>query len=207
MAGLVIFDLDGVLVDSRELHYVSLNKALSEVDNKYVISELEQETIYEGLTTKDKLEILTKLKGLPKEKYNDIWMAKQQYSSKMFESLSIDSELIDLFQIIKKAGSLIAVASNSIRSTVDTCLTNLGVAPFISLALSNEDVYIPKPDPMIYLKCMSILGFDANNTVVFEDSIIGKQAAIASGAKLFEISCRADVTISAINKALYELEN
>ena len=48
---LFIFDFDGVLVDSKKIHFDSLNAALSEIDLRYVISEIEQSQVYEGLPT------------------------------------------------------------------------------------------------------------------------------------------------------------
>lgn len=203
MSGLAIFDLDGVLVDSKEIHYEALNQALNEVDSHYVISLDDQALIYEGLTTLGKLEILTKLKGLPKELYPKIWESKQKYSTELFRSLRIDDDLVSLFFHLKSTGTAIAVASNSIRATVDLCLSNLGISKYISLSLSNEDVSNPKPDPQIYLECMVRLGFSPSDTVVFEDSNIGKQAAIASGARLVEVSSRADLTLEKVLKAAH----
>jgi beta-phosphoglucomutase-like phosphatase (HAD superfamily) len=67
-----IFDLDGVLIDSKEIHFDALNLALSEIDSSYVISKEEQALAYEGLSTKAKLDILSYSKGLPKEFHNII---------------------------------------------------------------------------------------------------------------------------------------
>lgn len=81
----IIFDLDGVLVDSKEIHFNALNLALSEYDSRYVITKTEQEHIYEGMTTRSKLEVLTKKKGLPVSSYQDIWESKQKYTAKLFK--------------------------------------------------------------------------------------------------------------------------
>ena len=55
MIKLIIFDLDGVLVDARELHYNALNKALEAIDKKYVIYREEHLSTYDGLSTTKKL--------------------------------------------------------------------------------------------------------------------------------------------------------
>jgi len=57
MIKLIIFDLDGVLVDARELHYEALNKALLSIDKKYVIDRDEHLSTYDGLTTTKKLRL------------------------------------------------------------------------------------------------------------------------------------------------------
>lgn len=202
MTKLVIFDLDGVLVDSKELHYEALNRALADVNQKYVISKQEQEITYEGLTTGTKLTLLTKLKSLPESLHLPIWQAKQNYSAKAFEHLNKDEELIKLFSLLKSNGFLIAVASNSIRITLDTCLSRLGIAEYVDVSLSNEDVNDPKPSPEIYLKAMATLEASPENTVIFEDSNIGRTAALSSKATLIGIYDRADLTESKVQMAM-----
>ncbi len=191
----IIFDLDGVLVDSKELHYDALNLALKSVNEKYVISRQEQADIFEGMTTRSKLDILTHTRGLPRELHDYIWNLKQQYSAAMFEDLPRDEDLVNVFKSISEQGIFIGVASNSIRETLDTCLSNLGILKFISVSLSNEDVANPKPNPEIYNKCMLMLGSVPTSTIVFEDSIIGIQAAKQSGAFLVEVESRKDLTM------------
>ena len=74
---LVIFDLDGVLIDSRDMHYDALNRALAKVDKKYIITREEHLSVYDGLPTTRKLELLTENKGLPVVEYDNIWQDKQ----------------------------------------------------------------------------------------------------------------------------------
>jgi len=78
MIKLIIFDLDGVLVNARELHYNALNRALDSIDKKYVIEREEHLSTYDGLSTKKKLNLLSKNKDLPKELHNKVWELKQQ---------------------------------------------------------------------------------------------------------------------------------
>jgi HAD superfamily hydrolase (TIGR01509 family) len=201
---LVIFDLDGVLIDSKEIHFNALNLALSEVGDDYVISRKEQDTIFEGLTTNVKLDILTKTKGLPRDLHEDIWRRKQEYSAKLFESTSEDEDLANIFRFIKSRGIKIAVASNSIRQTLDTCLKSLGVAGYVDYSLSNEDVEFPKPNPEIYNKCMEYLKATTENTVIFEDSEIGLRAALATGAKVEKVLNRKNIYFDRIDRVIHE---
>ena len=53
MIKLVVFDLDGVLVDAKEIHYMALNNALSEINEEYVINREEHMTIYDGCSPKE----------------------------------------------------------------------------------------------------------------------------------------------------------
>jgi HAD superfamily hydrolase (TIGR01509 family) len=197
-----IFDLDGVLIDSKEIHFNSLNLALSEINEAYVISKEEQAQTFEGLSTKAKLDILSYSRGLPKELHNVIWEKKQIYSSEMFQVFKKDEDLISLFKLIKSFKIRIGVASNAIRETVVGSLKSLGIYEFVDYALSNEDVSNPKPNPEIYKTMISLLGSSPEKTIIFEDSEIGQAAARASLAKLFSVTERKDINLSYISKAI-----
>lgn len=204
MIQLIIFDLDGVLIDSKEIHFNALNLALGEFDNNYIITRKEQDNIFEGLTTKSKLDILTKIKGLPSDLHEDIWLLKQKYTAKLFESTSPDPDLISLFKMVKAKGIKIAVASNSIRQTLDTCLRSLGVIDYVDYSMSNEDVKYPKPNPQMYNRCMDYLMIDPDATAIFEDSDIGLRAAIATGARVEKVQNRKDITFDRIERVINE---
>lgn len=206
MSRLIVFDLDGVLIDSKEVHFNALNLALGEIDEKFIISRNEQDDIFEGLTTNAKLNILTEMKGLPQTLHKQIWERKQYYSSRLFTSVSQDKELVSLFKYIRSTGIKVAVASNSIRATLDSCLQSLGIATLIDYSLSNEDVSSPKPSPEIYLACMSHFGTTAERTGIFEDSEIGLRAAYASGATLVvEVNSRSSITFEKIMEVVEHL--
>jgi HAD superfamily hydrolase (TIGR01509 family) len=204
MIELIVFDLDGVLIDSKEIHFNALNLALSDVGDNYIISRNEQDTIFEGLTTAVKLDILTKTKGLSKDLHEKIWQKKQEYSATLFENTSKDRDLVNLFRYIKSRGIKIAVASNSIRQTLNTCLNTLGVWGYVDYSLSNEDVKNPKPDPQIYNWCMDYMMVSPEDTVIFEDSEIGLRAAMATGAKVEKVLNRKDIYFERIDRVIHE---
>ena len=81
MIKLVIFDLDGVLYDSKEFHFNALNDALSEVDEKYKISFKDHLAVFDGMPTNKKLEILEQTKGLNPDNFENIWKSKQKYTN------------------------------------------------------------------------------------------------------------------------------
>lgn len=198
----IIFDLDGVLVDSKEIHFDALNLALKSINDKYVISRDDQATTFEGMTTRSKLDILTYTRGLPKELHDYIWNLKQQYSAAMFEDLPKDENLVNLFKNIKDQGISIGVASNSIRNTLTNCLQSLGIWRYVDVSLSNEDVKNPKPNPEVYNLCMLMLGSTPTSTIIFEDSEIGRSAARQSNAFLVEVESRKDLTMRFVNEKI-----
>jgi len=200
--GLLIFDLDGVLIDSKDVHYFALNKSLELIDSTYMISIEEHLKEFDGLTTHEKLKKLSVKKGLPKQKFDDVWKHKQIFTEELLQDLKIDENLVAIFNDLKKLDIKLAVASNSIKKTVYIVLNQLGISNYFDLILSNEDVINPKPHPEIYWKCMSHFGVLPNQTTIFEDSPIGKEAAILSGANLISISRRRDLDLNKINRGI-----
>ena len=198
MTKLVIFDLDGVLIDSKDYHYEALNQALGK---EYSISREDHVSIYDGLPTKTKLELLTKNKGLPIELYDQIWKNKQEATLKIFNnSVLKDYEMMGYFQQLVDCGYKIAVASNSIRNTVKILLLRLGLLEFVDMYVSNEDVVRNKPFPEMYWKCMTAFGALPSDTVIIEDSHIGRQGALDSKAHLIPVENRKDLNQEKINR-------
>ena len=75
---LVIFDLDGVLIDSKNFHFQALNNALESIDPKFKISEQDHVVSYDGLPTKSKLTKLHLERNLPENLFEKIWEDKQK---------------------------------------------------------------------------------------------------------------------------------
>ena len=202
MIKLIIFDLDGVLIDSRELHYEALNSALVKIDPKYVIAREEHLSKYDGLNTTAKLELLHSEKGLPKSEFNSVWQNKQSATIDAFKHFTHDQKLISIFTELKQIGYKIVVASNSIRETVKLSLLKIGILEYIDYYVSNEDVKRPKPFPEMYWKCMTAMGYTAKETLIIEDSHIGRTGAIASGAHLLPVENCDDLSMEKIRKEL-----
>jgi HAD superfamily hydrolase (TIGR01509 family) len=207
MNKLIIFDLDGVLIESRELHYRSLNDALRSIDPKYVISRDEHLSIYDGLNTTRKLQLLSQTKSLPTEYHDMVWQRKQLATFELIKEFPIDTKLTDIFSKLKIAGYLIAVASNSIRETVKLSLLKIGILEYVDYYVSNQDVKHPKPYPEMYWKCMTALKALPKNTLIIEDSHIGRQGAMDSGAVLMAVENPRGVTWEKINLRLQQMDS
>jgi HAD superfamily hydrolase (TIGR01509 family) len=191
MIKLVIFDLDGVLVEAKKIHYEALNKALGPI---YAIEWNEHLSIYDGLKTNQKLEMLTDRKGLPTKLYKEVWDAKQMYTLQELRNLKVSSELVTTMTMLSNDGYKLAVCSNSIRKTVLTVLSKLGIIEFFDLILSNEDVDNSKPHPEIYWKAISAMKCLPEETLIVEDSPYGLLAASRSKADIMRVSSPKEVT-------------
>jgi HAD superfamily hydrolase (TIGR01509 family) len=195
MIKLIVFDLDGVLVETKKLHYDAFNKSLRDVDPKYEISYDEHLAKYDGLSTHKKLDLLGREKGLSGTEFQCIWQRKQSYTYQMLKELSPDNRLIEVLKKLKNEHRYtIAVASNSIRDSVKITLLKLGLLEYVDFYLSNEDVKYPKPHPEIYLRSMITAGVTPKETFIIEDSVIGRNAANNSGAYLLGVNNSSDVT-------------
>lgn len=206
MIKFIIFDLDGVLVSTRELHFESLNRALNLIDKSFCISKEEHLLKYDGLPTTKKLEMLTLEKNLPKKFHNMIWSQKQKETFKLLkEFIKPDNTILSMVEKLNKNGLSIAVASNAVRETVKLILLYSGLMEYVEFFLSNEDIKRPKPNPEIYLKCMSIAGIGPNETLIVEDSHIGRKAAASSGAYIMGVRNPYDLSYKKITEFISKL--
>jgi len=204
MIKVIIFDLDGVLVDARELHYEALNRALTKYD--CMITRDEHLSTYDGLPTKRKLQILTEKKGLAPELYDAIWKDKQVQTREIIDKeFTYDERIRGILSRLRGDGYKICVSSNSIRETTKMMLIRKGFLEYMEFFLSNQDVKNPKPNPEMFLKAMVKLGVSPKECVIVEDSHYGRQAAFDSCGYLCAVENSEQVTyekiINTINKA------
>ncbi len=199
---LVIFDLDGVLIESRELHYEALNDALRKVGNEFVITREEHLSLYDGLNTTKKLEMLSEKKGLDRKYFNQIWQDKQVATFNLIRQFPKNNKLRQMFAKLSSNGIKISIASNSIRETVKLALLSIGVMEYVDYYVSNEDVKRTKPYPEMYWQCMTALNVLPKNTVIIEDSHIGRQGALDSGGHLVPVKDSHDLTMEKIDEAI-----
>jgi HAD superfamily hydrolase (TIGR01509 family) len=195
----VIFDLDGVLIDTRTLHFEVLNQALLEEGEQYVISYQDHLLKYDGLSTSKKLDMLESERGLPTEAKERIWKRKQKLTiPSLVSSIQRDEKIIRIIDCLKADGIKVYVASNSIEKSVMVSLNQLGILFLVDGYLSNQNVSFPKPHPEIYWNCMTTVGVLPSETLIVEDSYIGRSAAVASGANLCPVNNKDEVTMDRI---------
>lgn len=176
----VFFDMDGLLVDSEP---------------EWLLSEIEVTAPY-GYTwlPEDQVACL----GGPLTRVGQYMFDKcgRQQSPEYFTQALIDTQVarmrgntptmpgaIGLLKELQRNGVKTALVSASPRNIVDAVLDNLGhdLFPF---SISSDDVTNTKPNPECYVKAAQICGVEISNCLVFEDSLTGMNAAIASGAFL-----------------------
>jgi HAD superfamily hydrolase (TIGR01509 family) len=204
MIKLIIFDLDGVLVEAKNIHFETLNEALSIVGKNFIITWEEHLSKYDGLKTNQKLEMLTKQKGLPLESHNFIWEKKQELTLKSLRKLKKSKELKYCLKKLSEDGYKIACCSNSIRKTILTVLSKLEIIEYFDLIVSNQDVKNSKPHPEIYWKAISDFNLLPEETLIIEDSPYGLLAANRSNSYILRVDSPKDVVYENI---LYKINN
>lgn len=205
MIKLIIFDLDGVVVDTEQIHYRALISACADItglDSKLISKFIAAD----GTSTSTKLtSMATSLQLLP-ETIAAIDNLKQTLVIKEFSSMVPNSVLTELLLRLKADGYIIAIGSNSRKLNVDYILSRLEVSNLFNVVVSGSDVTLQKPAPDIFCKIMHLTGMAANDTLILEDSPAGIAAAISAGAHFLKINTCADTTISNIQNAIIKAD-
>jgi len=202
----IIFDMDGVLIDAKDWHYESLNKALEIFGQE--ITRYDHLVTFDGLPTKKKLEMLSLEGGFPKGLHSFVNELKQQFTMDI-----VYSKCKPVFQHqyalskLKSMGFKLAVCSNSIRNSIEIMMEKSNLAQYLDFIISNQDVKYGKPDPEMYNKAIKKLGLKSSECIIVEDNENGIKAALASGANLLKVENPSDVNYYNIIKKINELEN
>lgn len=202
----IIFDMDGVLIEAKDWHYESLNRALKLFG--FEISRYDHLTTYDGLPTSKKLEMLSLVDDLPRELHSFINEMKQAYTMEMVYSLC-KPRFIHEYALsrLKASGYKLAVASNSIRSTVEVMMQKSHLDKYLDKMFSASDVKQPKPSPEIYLAAMAGLGYRPEECLIVEDNENGIKAALASGGHLLQVKDVDDVNWTNIVHRIEQINN
>ena len=193
----VVFDMDGVLIDAKEWHYESLNRALRLFGTE--INRFDHLSTFDGLPTRRKLQMLTQQGKLPAGLHDFINEMKQLYTMEVV-SVQCKPRFGHEYALarLKAEGYHLAVASNSIRNTILVMMERSALAPYLDFIVSNQDVARAKPDPEMYDVAIRRLGIAPHECLIVEDNENGIRAARASGAHVLEVEGVQDVTYQAI---------
>lgn len=176
----LIFDLDGVIVDSNPLHtrawraYLeNLGIACDDIDRR-MHGRRNDEIVADFIGT-----------GLTPEQVFTHGAAKEQMYRQMMQS-ELEQRLVPGIRdfLAWTDGIPTAVASNAEPANVDFVLDGAALRPCFRVIVDGHQVARPKPYPDIYIRAAELLGVQAAKCVVFEDSATGVEAALAAGARV-----------------------
>ncbi|MEI6427147.1 MAG: HAD family phosphatase [Pseudanabaena sp. ELA607] len=201
----VIFDMDGVLIDAKDWHYEALNRALELFG--YSISRYDHLVTFDGLPTRRKLEILSKERGLPTSLHSFLNDLKQIYTLELAHA-----RCKPIFQHeyalsnLRAMGYKLAVASNSVRNSIEVMMSKSNLLTHLDFIMSNQDVKVGKPNPEIYSKTIEKLDLSPEDCLVIEDNENGIKAAQDAGSHLLIVETVYDVTLENILHRIHDIE-
>jgi HAD superfamily hydrolase (TIGR01509 family) len=174
----VIFDMDGVLIDSEPLHFAVLSEVLAKSGHALTRAENEQ---FIGTTTEAMFMTLIARHGLP----GSVVEYEQRYDEALLRVLqephAAAPGVVALLDRLRALGKWVGVASSSRRLWIDATLRSLGLADAFDVVVGGDDVERGKPDPAIYLLAAQRLGVDPERCLAIEDSPNGVRSARAAG--------------------------
>jgi len=181
----VIFDMDGVIVDSNPYHKISLNQFFE----KYGLSVTEEE-LHEKLYGRRNQEWIPLIfnKNLTEEEIEKYSYEKEALFRKVYANDVVAlNGLEDFLKTLNDAAIPCAVGTSAPKENADFVLEKTGLGKYFDAVLHAKHVSIGKPHPDIYLKAANVLGFEPENCVVVEDSLPGVQAGLNAKAKVIGV--------------------
>lgn len=203
--GAVIWDLDGVLVDTAAYHFSSWRDTLSKRGVSFSQEEFRQTF---GMRN---AEIIKKIFGdsISSEDMQAIAVEKEMaFRSQITGGLKALPGVMKLLKELKDNNYKMALATSAPMENVKAILEALGISEYFDAIISDEDVKNGKPDPEVFIKAAVRMGVKVLNCLVFEDSIAGIQAAKGAGMNCIAVSIthpaeklsQADLVVSSLEE-------
>jgi beta-phosphoglucomutase-like phosphatase (HAD superfamily)/dTDP-glucose pyrophosphorylase len=191
MIKLIIFDLDGVLVDTKHLHHTALYLALELYSPEHAMYYKTHKETFEALPTKEKIKILVTKFGLNPELEHQITRSKHGYFEKsLLKALFIRNDVGATIETLKGVLGdvcMFYIATNCTRKSLNLIVDACNIR-HVDKLISWEDIQMdPKPSSMIYQWCMLDARVSPHETLVIEDSFNGITSALTSGAHVMQI--------------------
>lgn len=176
----VIFDMDGVIVDTEPVHYYAFRQHFKELN-----IEVSQEmyATFTGNSTKNVYEKLISYFGL-KQDIEDLINVKRDLFNDAFdkkEDLFLLDGVLDLIQDLHKNGMQLVLASSSANVTINRIFNRFALHKYFTHIVSGEDFPKSKPDPAIFVRAAFLSNTNIENCIVIEDSTNGIKAAKSAG--------------------------
>ena len=177
----VIFDLDGVLTDTSELHYLAWKQL---ADEEGIEFDREANEAMRGLPRRESLLHILGDRPVTEEQIQDMMERKNRYYVEVMQKITpahLLPGVADLLQEVRAAGIKVALGSSS--KNAETVIERLGIAEHLDAIADGYSVSQPKPAPDLFLYAAQQLGVSPSRCVVVEDAGAGVEAALAAGMR------------------------
>lgn len=205
-----IFDWDGVIIDSAQLHEQSWRQLAKELGKT-----VQRDSFIRGFGMKS-AQIIEQIHHWATEPGEVARLANRKEA--LYREIVAESDITPLPGVVEwlhklsEAGVPCAVASSTQRLNIEVVLTRIGLQKNFAAIVSSEDVVHGKPDPEVFLKAAERLEMGPERCVVFEDAHVGIEAAHAAGMKAVAVATThpaetlktADVVVSRLDQLSVE---
>ncbi len=183
MVQAVIFDLDGVIVDTAHYHFIAWQRLAKELGVNFTEKENEQ---LKGVSRMKSLEIILELGNisLPEQKKIELADKKNSWFVEYIKAIKpneIFPGVREMLKKLKSQGIKVGLASSS--KNADTVITLLEIKNLFDVVVDGTMIVHTKPDPEIFLLAAKKLNIAPSDCVVFEDAEAGVEAALSAGMR------------------------
>lgn len=185
----VVFDLDGVIVDSHPIHHRAWRAFLASVGKD--VSEADLDFIREGRNRRD---ILVHFLGeLSESEIQEYGRKKNDLFREACASLEPVAGSIEFIGKLAQAGFNLAVATAASRQRAQWTLQRFQIADYFDVIVTGDDVAENKPDPAVYRTAAQRLSISSERLFAVEDSVCGVRSATAAGLRCLGIGVGASI--------------
>lgn len=179
---LLLLDFDGTLVDTRQANYRAYRDVLGEIrirlDEKQYLRE------YYGMRCG---EFLRRMGLTDSYEIDRLRRRKIDIYPEHFHTVRLNEWLWNFAQDFRKQGGKVWIVSTGQTVNIQNVMTHLKMEGFFDGVITGADVKNSKPSPECFLKAMAAEGCTPAETLIFEDSLVGLEAAKASGAQYIKV--------------------
>lgn len=183
----VIFDLDGVLVDTAIYHFQAWHRLAEDLGYSFSIVDNEQ---LKGVSRIESLELILKWAGLEKSEAEkaDLLVLKNQWYLGLIEQLNPEHLLYGSLELLKRLQQKgIKIGLGSASKNAMGILEKTGIIPYFDALIDGNVVQLSKPNPQVFLKGAEVLEIAPAHCLVLEDAQAGIDAARAAGMQVIGI--------------------
>ena len=182
---LILLDFDGTLASTEEANTMAYLTALREEGIELDVEEYRRH--YFGMRCPEFLRAI----GVTNEEDMDrIRRRKIELYPTFFDTVRLNEPLWNFAQDFRKQGGKVWIVSTGQRENITNVMRYLGIEDMVDGIISSRDVAEPKPSPEAFLIAMEREGVTPAETLIFEDSFVGLQAAEASGAAYIKVELK-----------------
>jgi beta-phosphoglucomutase len=208
----VIFDMDGVLIDSEPIHHLAYIQHFKELEIEV------DKALYNSFVGGSTKNIYKRIKDIYELSHSveDLVNRKRALFSAVFDqdvSIKLMDGVFDLIKELHQNGIQLIVASSSSYTNINMIFEKFGLNPYFSAKVSGEDFPESKPNPAIFNKAVELSGHQKETCIIIEDSTNGIKAANAAGVFVigfkaidsFQDYTTADMVVSSYDELSYEI--